>query len=105
MFIKVTKSGKYEYAQLVESYRGNGATRHRVMLNLGRLDHIRNNPSFQRLALKLAELSAVKTETNNNIEDILRSRNLQLRLHGLPSPLGAVRVARASGKSERQSPV
>jgi transposase len=69
MFIKTTKSGKYEYAQLVESYRENGATRHRVMLNLGRLDQIRNNPSFQRMAQKLAELSAVQSETNN-LEDI-----------------------------------
>ena len=70
MFIKTTKSGKYEYAQLVESYREKGATRHRVVLNLGRLDHIRNNPSFQRLAQRLAELSEAKLETANNIEDI-----------------------------------
>jgi len=69
MFIKTTKSGKYEYAQLVESYRENGATRHRVMLNLGRLDQIRNNPSFQRMAQKLAELSAVQSEANK-LEDI-----------------------------------
>lgn len=69
MFIKVTKSGKYEYAQLVEAYRENGVVRHRVLLNFGRLDHIRNHPSFQRLALKLAELSAVETNIHT-IEDI-----------------------------------
>lgn len=69
MFIKTTKSGKYEYAQLVESYRENGATRHRVMLNLGRLDQIRNNPSFQRMARKLAELSHLPT-ADNHIEEI-----------------------------------
>ena len=57
MFIKVTKSGKYQYAQLVESYRENGATRHKVLLNLGRVDQIANNPSYQNLARSLAKLS------------------------------------------------
>lgn len=70
MFIKTTKSGKYEYAQLVESYREEGVTRHRVLLNLGRLDQIRNNPSFQRLAQRLAELSESKLKSPNNVEDI-----------------------------------
>lgn len=65
MFIKTTKSGKYEYAQLVESYRDeNGITRHRIMLNLGRVDQICNNPSFQRMAQKLALLSAVPSAPN-----------------------------------------
>lgn len=68
MFIKTTKSGNHHYAQLVESYRKDGNTKHRVLLNLGRLDQIKNNPSFQNLAVRLAELSALK-ETNN-IEDI-----------------------------------
>jgi len=60
MFIKITKSGKYQYAQLVQSYRENGVTKHKVLLNLGRLDHIENNPSFQNLARRLVELSKVK---------------------------------------------
>lgn len=69
MFIKITKSGNHHYAQLVQSYRKDGHTKHRVMLNLGRLDQIKNNASFQHLAARLAELSALKEETNN-IEDI-----------------------------------
>ncbi|MDY6895527.1 MAG: IS1634 family transposase, partial [Thermotogota bacterium] len=69
MFIKTTKSGNHHYAQLVESYRKDGNTKHRVLLNLGRLDHIKNNPSFQNLAIRLAELSALKEKTNT-IEDI-----------------------------------
>lgn len=69
MFIKVTKSGNHEYAQLVESFRENGMTRHKVMLNLGRLDHIKNNPSFQRIAKKLEELSTAKSQYSN-INDI-----------------------------------
>lgn len=60
MFIKTTSSGKYRYAQLVESYRQDGVTRHRVLLNLGRLDRIEGNPSFQNLARRLGELSGAQ---------------------------------------------
>lgn len=70
MFIKITKSGKYQYAQLVQSYREDGVTRHKVLLNLGRLDHIENNPSFQNLARRLLELSKAKEVTNlSNISE------------------------------------
>lgn len=64
MFIKTTTSGKYRYAQLVESYRKDGATRHKVLLNLGRIDQIENDPSFQNLARKLAELSKASLSFN-----------------------------------------
>lgn len=64
MFIKITKSGKYEYAQLVQSYREDGKTKHKVMMNLGRLDLIAGNPSFQRLAIRLQELSGVKNRVD-----------------------------------------
>ena len=60
MFIKITSSGKYRYAQLVESYRQGDATKHKVLLNLGRVDYIKDNPSFQNLARRLAELSGVQ---------------------------------------------
>lgn len=66
MFIKITKSGKYQYAQLVKSYRENGVTKHQVLLNLGRLDQIENNPSFQNLARRLLEISKVKEVANLN---------------------------------------
>lgn len=57
MFLKITRSNNYQYVQLVRSYRENGVVKHEVVLNLGRLDMIQNNPSFQRLALRLQELS------------------------------------------------
>lgn len=70
MFIKTTQSGNHHYAQLVESYRKDGHTKHRVLLNLGRLDQIKNNPSFQNLAVRLAELSALKeTHTMEEISE------------------------------------
>lgn len=64
MFIKVTKSGKYEYVQLVNAYRENGVVKHKVLLNLGRLDQIADNPSIQRLSIRLQELSRVKNRVD-----------------------------------------
>jgi transposase len=64
MFIKITKSGKYKYAQAVESYRKDGQIKHRVLFNLGRLDVIKNNGSYQNFARKLLELSNAETALN-----------------------------------------
>ena len=70
MFIKITKSGKYEYVQLVRSYRYNNKIKHQVLLNLGRLDQIKDNPSFQHLAIRLQEISNLKNQINiDNISD------------------------------------
>ena len=57
MFIKITRSGQYEYAYLVRSYREEDTTKHEYLFNLGRLDQIENNKSFQNLAKRLLELS------------------------------------------------
>lgn len=64
MFIKITKSGQHEYVQLVKSYRENGVVKHKVVLNFGRLDQLENNPSIQRLAIRLQELTKVKNRVN-----------------------------------------
>jgi transposase len=56
MHLKVVKAGKYEYVRLVEAYRENGKVKHKVILNLGRKDLIEGNPSFKRLAERLAEI-------------------------------------------------
>ncbi|MCL4377937.1 MAG: IS1634 family transposase [Actinobacteria bacterium] len=70
MFIKITKSGSFKYAQAVESYRQDGAVKHRVLFNLGRLDVIKGNPSFQNFARRLLELSNAETAADlNNISE------------------------------------
>lgn len=47
MFIKITKSGKYKYCQVVKSFKKDGVTMHKkYFFNLGRLDIIQNSPSF-----------------------------------------------------------
>lgn len=60
MFIKLTKSGKNEYAYIVRSYREDGVTKHEYLFNLGRFDEIQNNPSFERLGLRILELAQSK---------------------------------------------
>src|SRR5690554_2355121 len=71
MYLKIVRAGKYEYIRLVESYRDGDKISHRVLLNLGRKDVIQGNPSFQRLAQRLAELSGAKhiapTETSEGV--------------------------------------
>jgi hypothetical protein len=52
MFIKITKSKNNEYVRLVESHRENGKTKHKTLLNLGRLEEIQNNPSISKLNSK-----------------------------------------------------
>ncbi|MGC8691023.1 MAG: IS1634 family transposase, partial [Caldisericum sp.] len=68
MFVKVTKSGKHKYVSIVSAYRDKekGIIKHKVILNLGRLDMIENNPMFQRLGMRLAELSKFKDMVDLN---------------------------------------
>jgi len=61
MFIKITKSGNYKYAQAVESFKQAGVTRHKVMFNLGRLDNIQGSQNFQNFARRLCQLSKADT--------------------------------------------
>jgi len=73
MFIKVTTSGKYQYVQVVESFRDKeGISRQKTIFNLGRLDQIQNNPSFQNIALKLLQLSKAKGVVQ--LDDISEAR-------------------------------
>jgi transposase len=64
MFIKITKSGSYKYAQAVKSFKQKGVVRHKVLFNLGRVDVIKGNPTFANFAKKLLELSDAATPAN-----------------------------------------
>lgn len=88
MFIKITKSGQHEYVQLVKSYRENGVVKHKVVLNFGRLDQLENNPSIQRLAIRLQELSKVKNRVD--LGSFSKSPDCQLGVRGLPKNMEGV---------------
>jgi len=61
MFIKITRSGKYKYAQAVKSYRENGKIKHKVCFNLGRLDEIEGSSSIASFAKKLLALAKIES--------------------------------------------
>jgi len=61
MFIKTTKSKNYEYIKLVESYREDRTTKHRVLYNFGRRDLIKNDKMFINMVKKLCEIAEIPT--------------------------------------------
>jgi len=64
LFIKTTKVKGYEYIKLVESYREDGTTKHRVLYNFGRADMIKNNKSFITAVKKLCEILEIPLKNN-----------------------------------------
>ena len=59
LFIKTTRAKGYEYIKLVESYRENGTTKHRVLFNFGRADLIKKDESFLRIVRRLCEVADI----------------------------------------------
>ena len=59
MFIKTTKVRNSEYIKIVESYREDGKTKHRVLYNFGRADLIRGDESFLRIVKRLCEIAQI----------------------------------------------
>ena len=57
MFVRIKKSGPRQYLELVESYREDGKVRQRVLLNLGRLDFLRDTNAAELIAAALAKYS------------------------------------------------
>ena len=70
MFIKTTKAKGYEYIKLVESYRENGTTKHRLLYNFGRADLIKNDESFLRIVKRLCEIAEIPVNKSKNTETI-----------------------------------
>ncbi|WPX07795.1 IS1634 family transposase [Anaerocellum danielii] len=68
MFVKITKAGGYEYVKIVHNYRENGKIKQKVLLNLGRLDLLKNNESFVNVIDKLYEVFAKEKNKNATIE-------------------------------------
>ena len=72
MFVKVTKSKNFSYVQLVESFRDKGKIKHRVLLNLGRLDLLTENNQLAKISKKLLELSGEQCFIPEDIKEISR---------------------------------
>jgi len=57
MFLKITKSGKNRYLQIVKSYRDKGKVKHKVIASLGNLELLLNDNVSKRLLEILSEKS------------------------------------------------
>jgi transposase len=57
VFVRVKKSGRNEYLQIVESYRENKKPKQRVVATLGRLDQMQDKGEIEKLARSLARFS------------------------------------------------
>ncbi len=72
MFLKVTKSGAYEYLRLVHSYWEHGKPKQQVIANLGRLDLLKQNGQLRRLGKKFLALDGIEAPTLDDIEELNR---------------------------------
>lgn len=77
MYIKLTKSKKYTYVQLVEGYREGDKVKHKVLINLGRLDLLKRNSSLEDVISKLSEVIEIK-----NIFDVRHCKSEKLHNFG-----------------------
>jgi hypothetical protein len=57
MFIKKTRSKKFTYLSIVETYRDVGRVRHKTIAKLGRLDLLQKNGSLASLGESFQNLS------------------------------------------------
>jgi len=56
MFLKTIKAGNHTYAQIVESYKENGISKHRILLNFGRVESIKESRGIKKLLRSLSAL-------------------------------------------------
>jgi hypothetical protein len=59
VFLRIKKSGQYEYLQLVHNTRIDGRVRQQVLATLGRLDRLRGSGQLDNLIASLARFSEV----------------------------------------------
>ena len=64
MFLKTTKSKKFTYVQLIQGYRQGDKVKHKVLINLGRLDRLQKDASWEGIVDKLSELMKLDNIVN-----------------------------------------
>ena len=72
MFIRITKSKNYEYVNIVRTYRDEGTVKHKNIASLGRLDLLRNDPSWKNIIHKLflmIDSDSVLVDKNDGIKE------------------------------------
>jgi len=72
MFLKVTKSNGYQYVRIVRSYWKDGKSRQQIVLNLGRLDILKQQGQLKRLGKQLLALDGTDVPTLDELEELDR---------------------------------
>ena len=72
MFFKVTNSKGYRYVRLIRSYWKDGKSRQEVVLNLGRLDILKQQGQLKRLGKQLLALDGTDVPTLDELEELDR---------------------------------
>jgi len=72
MFLKITKSNGYQYVRIVRSYWKDGKSRQQVVLNLGRLDILKQAGQLKRLGKQLLALDGEDIPTLDELEELSR---------------------------------
>ncbi|MBC8527017.1 MAG: IS1634 family transposase [Candidatus Cloacimonetes bacterium] len=69
MFVKATRSKGHDYLKIVESYREDGKSKHRTIVNLGRADILAES-GLENIIRGLQKYLKRKTDEQSNIRDI-----------------------------------
>ena len=69
MFLKIIKAGNHTYAQIVESYKENGISKHRILLNFGRVETIKKSRGIKKMLRSLYSLIEGKDIEPENVPE------------------------------------
>jgi transposase len=72
MFLKITKSNGYQYVRIVRSYWKDGKSRQQVVVNLGRLDLLKQQGQLKQLGKQLLALDGSDVPTLDELEELDR---------------------------------
>jgi len=72
MFLKIVTSKNIQYLKLVESFRENGKTQQRLIVNLGRLDALKTSGQLSRLGQRFLALDDRKVPLIDDLEEVDR---------------------------------
>lgn len=67
MFLKRTRSKNFTYLSIAETYREAGQVKHRILMQLGREDELRNNQDLQRLVASIARVAKVSAAPDGSL--------------------------------------
>lgn len=72
MFLKITTSNGYQYVRIVRSYWKDGKSRQQVIVNLGRLDLLKQQGQLKQLGKQLLALDGSDVPTLDELEELNR---------------------------------